>query len=209
MAYLSHLTEKMFVCSARFSAEFLDAVKRAKHHHCRCGTCASLEQELMQTWKARQDLTAVRKKISEHQGEVRAWRDFETYLQNVSTHTPSSMVLLSYDDTSALGLPRFSNRPIKNMTTGRVNVIPFNLTNHGASEQFYFYTLKGQFLKGANRLCTTLFHVLRRIKGQSSTPVQRAQQQARRLVLLADNCSENKNNTLLCFLHRVDLEGTL
>ena len=92
-----------------------------------------------------------------------------------AAHSPGEVVVLSYDDTSAFGLPRFSNRPIKSMTSERVNVVPFNLTNHGVNENFYFYTLKGQYKKGANRLCSTLLHVLRRLKEKDSIdPAERA-----------------------------------
>jgi hypothetical protein len=85
-----------------------------------------------------------------------------------------------------------------------VQVIPFNLTNHGNSENFYFYTLKGQFKKGANRLCTTLWHVTQRIRnGKATTHAEKAQKLARHLILIADNYSENKNNTLLAFCNEL------
>jgi hypothetical protein len=180
--------------------DFDDVERRPKHHHCRCPTCAKHEAVLQHRWQTRQDLTEIRSLISEHDQEVRNWRQTEADFQLRSRYSPESLVVLSYDDTCALGFPRFTNRPLKNMTPARVFVIPFNLTNHGADENFYFYTLKGMFKKGANRLCTTLWYVLRRLKTRPNINELDAQQKkAIHLVLLADNYSENKNMHLLAF----------
>jgi len=180
--------------------EFKDVQKRPKHHHCRCDTCSNLEAELLTRWQLQKDMSKVRIKISEHDLEIRYWRHLEAEFHDRAVWTPHELVVLSYDDTSAMGFPRFTNRPLKNMTPARVNVIPFNLTNHGSDENYYFYTLKGMYKKGANRLCTTLFHVLRRLKTRvPQTRVEEAQQKAMYLVLFADNYSENKNVVLLAF----------
>jgi hypothetical protein len=73
-------------------------------------------------------------------------------------------------------------------------MIPFVLTNHATGTNHYIYTAKGRFKKGGNRMCTTLHSVIRALKHSSH-----AASRARKLVLIADNCSENKNNTLLAF----------
>jgi hypothetical protein len=112
------------------------------------------------------------------------------------------VVLLSYDDTSSFGLPRFTKRSIKNMTNAHVNVIPFNLTNHGVAENVYIYTVKKRFPKGANRLCTSLWHTIRRIKFKDPADCSESelqQRQARKVILLADNAADNKNNTLFAW----------
>ena len=90
----------------------------------------------------------------------------------------------------------------------RVNVIPFNLTNHGGKENFYIYTIQDQFHKGGNRLCTTLYHTLKRIKNKEHTHGwERAQAKARELVCLGDNVSENKCNTLFAFFCELIFRG--
>ena len=186
---------------ARFHDDFKDVTKRPKHHHVRCKTCAEHHDVLLDQWQKRKDLTPIKSKIDEHAADVRAWRDYECYWHNKAVYSPAEVVVLSYDDTSALGMPRLTNRDIKNFCKTRVDVIPFNLTNQGPKEEFYYYTLQGQFKKGANRLCTTLWHALQRIKHRPAvTPAEQGQKLARRLVLIADNYSENKNNTLMAFL---------
>ena len=157
------------IIRARFDPDFKDVSRRPKHHHVRCETCAINQLELLEGWTHRRDTSETKAKIDLHAAEVRSWRDTEAFWQSKAIYSPSEVVVLSYDDTSALGMPRFTNRDIKNVTTVRVQVIPFSLTNHGTSESFYFYTLKGQFKKGANRLCTTLFSVTQRIKTRTAT----------------------------------------
>lgn len=79
---------------------------------------------------------------------------------------------------------------------------PFSLTNHGTGENIYIYDLKHKWTHGADRLCTNLYHVLRRIKFKDPefcTPNERVQRYNRKLVLMGDNCPENKNNTLFAF----------
>ena len=185
----------------RFAPEFRDVTKRPKHTQARCDTCSSYHTQLIDAWQKREDLTAIRLKVANHEYDVRTWRDFEINMQSKSTYSPAEVIVLSYDDTVVLGMPRLTNRDIKGLTTYRVNVIPFSLSNHGTREEFYYYTLQGQYKKGANRLCTTLCHHIDRIKHRVVKTVAEAnQKKARRLVLLADNCSENKNNTLVAYL---------
>jgi len=81
-------------------------------------------------------------------------------------------------------------------------VIPFNLTNHGTGKNYYFYTVKKIYPKGANRLARPLYHVLREIKWkpyEECTEIEKQQKFARKLVLMCDNFSENKNNDIFAF----------
>jgi len=108
----------------------------------------------------------------------------------------------SFDDTSTLKMPHLSNRDVKGMPEYRFEVIPFNLTNHGASRNYYFYTVKKRFQKGANRLATNLYHVMRTIKGKDDADCNEAEKQqkfARRVVLMCDNYAENKNNYIFAY----------
>jgi hypothetical protein len=189
-------------CTARWSEQHRDVKSRAKHHHCRCRDCALIESKMLKAFQSAEDRTEWKRLSREHNAEVRRWRTFENQLQSISKFSPETVVLLSFDDTSAFGLPRFSNRSIKNMSNVHVNVIPFNLTNHGTGEHVYIYTLKGKYLKGANRQCTSLYHTIRRIKFKDvalCTSAELKQRNARKLVLASDNAADNKNNVIFAF----------
>jgi hypothetical protein len=95
------------------------------------------------------------------------------------------VIVLSFDDTSTLFFPHLSNRDVKGLPDYRFEVIPFNLTNHGTGKNYYFYTVKKKFHKGANRLATTLYHVLREIKWKPDdkcSEIEKQQKHARKLV---------------------------
>ena len=77
---------------------------------------------------------------------------------------PDLVTVLSYDDTGSFGFPRMTNRPIKSVTNYREYMTPFNLTNHGTGENVYIYNTRDRWSKGANRLCSILYNVVRRIK---------------------------------------------
>jgi hypothetical protein len=81
-------------------------------------------------------------------------------------------------------------------------MVPWLLADHSTGRFFYFYTVKHRFKGGANRLCTTLMRIFRASK--FSNHVSRF---ARELCLVADNCSENKNNTLLAFASHLVMLG--
>jgi len=88
------------------------------------------------------------------------------------------------------------------MPNDKVYMTPFNLTNHGTGENIYMYDLKGKWKKGADRLCTILYTVVRRIKMKADdacSETELLQKKNRKLILMADNCAENKNNCLFAF----------
>ena len=131
----------------------------------------------------------------------------ESTLHHQARNSPYRFVLLSYDDTEDLQLPRFTNRPVKYLPNAKINFCPFGISNHGAYENNYIYTMSHCVSKGANRLCTTLYHYLKRMKEKQEVdaegnqiPGVADQKKARRLILMADNFSENKCNTLFAFL---------
>ena len=95
-----------------------------------------------------------------------------------------------------------TKRPIKSMPNDRVYMTPFNLVNQGTGENVYMYNMKGRWPHGGDRLCTVLYHVIRRIKFKDDVLCNErelAQKKARKLVLIGDNYSENKNNTMFAF----------
>ena len=136
------------------------------------------------------------RELALHREEVRKWRNLESSLQHKSKHD-LNFVVISYDDTSALQLPRFTNRDLKNFPTSTIDFIPWNVMNYGSGENAYFYTFKNDVKKGGNRICTFLYTLLKRIK--FSTVPGHCQKLARELVLMGDNYSENKCNTLFAF----------
>ena len=69
-------------------------------------------------------------------------------------------------------------------------------------ESHYIYTVKNRFAKGANRLCTSLYHVFKKVKTSDHSA-----RFARKCVLIADNYGENKNADVLCFLFDTVLRG--
>ena len=94
-----------------------------------------------------------------------------------------------------------TNRPIKGVGKHELHMIPFSLTNHGTGENIYMYVIKKKWKKGADRLCSALYNVIRRIKVRDATgfSIEQAQKVSRQLVLMADNYSENKNNVVFAF----------
>ncbi len=83
---------------------------------------------------------------------------------------------------------------MKNLPTARFHTIPFLIADLARGKDYYVYTAKGRFKKGANRLCTTLMTAIRAVKSGNDEASH-----ARTLTLIADNFSENKNNTLFAF----------
>lgn len=119
-----------------------------------------------------------------------------------SQHNPAEQTTLAYDDTKSFGLPHFSKRDYKGLTSSRFEVIPFLIEDYSLNKRSYIYTAKGRFKKGGNRLCTELYHQLRAIKFSGTRAAY-----ARKVVMIADNASENKNMTLLAFDHDLVYHG--
>jgi hypothetical protein len=188
---------------ARKHDDFKDVKKRPKHYHARCADCAELNHIRLrgfvndfhkERWKLRFDA---------HEAEARAWHVHEEARKNVSrVALGRKTMVLGYDDTSCLEVPKFTNRDPKNLTTSRLPIIPFNITNYTSGETAYVYTLKGRYPKGGNRLCTVLYHYLRKVKFSDHQC-----RHARTLILQADNYSENKNNTLFFFCSELVARG--
>jgi hypothetical protein len=161
-----------------------------------------LQQRCVDGWRNRIDVDIFIKEMRAHNMETRVWRDLETNIHNEAKFNPSRVIVVSYDDTNAIELPHWTNRPPKHLPKVQMLFVPFNITNHGAHENVYLYTQRTATRKGGNRICTILYHYLRRIKFKKGNrdSVEAKQSKARRVVLMADNFAENKCNVLLAFL---------
>ena len=72
--------------------------------------------------------------------------------------------------------------------------MPQHLTNYSTGTRTYLYHPKEGGPKGANRLCTVLYHEIRRVKHGNH-----AARFARKLYLVADNAADNKNMDVIAF----------
>ena len=187
---------------ARRDPDFADVKKRVKHLHCRCPTCAMLAAKKLRGFNDPNAEKDYLNEVRRHDASKCGWRKMEQKVFAQSRQNPGEVNVLSYDDTETTGFPRNTNRDVKNLGGSRLRVIPFVLTNHATGRNHYIYSVKGRYKKGGNRMCTTLHSVNRAMKHSTH-----AASRARKLVLIADNCSENKNNTLLAFANDLVMRG--
>jgi hypothetical protein len=183
-----------YFSSARHDEEFGDVKNRSKHHHCRCPDCANLQARRLTAFKSEHDKDEYRREWQDHQTEKRNWREHEKEFVLRAKVNPKDVNVFWFDDTESTGFPKMTKRTLKNLPTSRFDLIPFLIADLGRGKDYYIYTAKNRFKKGANRLATSLLAAIRATK--NSTDDARF---ARKLVLIADNFAENKNNTLLAF----------
>src|SRR5690349_13098319 len=105
---------------ARYDPEFNDVKKREKHFYCRCPTCAKLCTLIGRASDNKAERQKYDQLLKEHHYEVKKWRAFEAGLHMASRHSPEKLTVLGFDDTSAIGFPRMTNRPIKSMLHGAI-----------------------------------------------------------------------------------------
>ena len=180
----------------RWQPEFADVKRRVRHYHCRCPTCASLSAKLLGSIAGdHMQFAAYQRERRLHDASVRAWRKLEMYHIIKAQSCPHEQMTFLYDDTEALGLPRFTLRSIKTLSTSRFNVVPWFLRSVSEQRNDYVYMSKGRWKKGGNRLITQLYAAIKRAKDNANGKSFRA----RKLVLIADNATENKNNQVLAF----------
>jgi hypothetical protein len=68
--------------------------------------------------------------FSAHQAEARGWHEHEESRKAASRANPRDIMVIGYDDTSDLMLPKCTNIDTENLTKSRLHVIPFNITNY-------------------------------------------------------------------------------
>lgn len=189
-------------CRVRHDPAFADVKHRARHFHARCATCANLQARRLQGFKDGHEEASFVRERELHDTAVEGWRKKEMLETTKARHNPREQNTFFFDDTQALGLPRFTKRTPKNLTTSRFNVIPFVIMDEARGRDAYIYTAKNRFKKGANRLCTELFFQILAIKTGDHDA-----RMARRCVFIADNFSENRNNTNLCWSSELVLQN--
>jgi hypothetical protein len=196
---------------ARHHPSFKNLKRRPKHSHCRCPTCTELTSLIHRAARNKQARADFDRMLKAHYFEVKRWRSLERQLHAEARLNPDSVIVLSADATSRFGFPHMTRRPIKSMPSDAVYMTPWNCTNHGTGEDVYMYDINGKWMHGADYLCTNLYTILRRIKtkpeGPDMTDIERKQKRCQKLVLMGDNVSENKNNTVLQFCSELVARG--
>ena len=187
---------------ARHDCDFDDVKHRSRHHHNRCCTCAKLQATRLRGFKDEYDKQKFENDFEAHDKEKTEWREYEEKVKLEAKHNPEALNVYWYDDTEKMGLPKFTKREHKNLPTSRFFVIPFLLSDLARGLDRYVYTPAGRFKKGANRLCTTLYYAFLATKS-ANVPASRA----KRLILIADNFCENKNNTMFAFCSMLVMLG--
>jgi hypothetical protein len=189
--------------SARSEPEFNNVKRRAKHFHLKCDTCAILSEERLAGFASASEKQANVLAQQAHDEQVYLWHASETELTHTANHNPEELTLFKIDDTQALELPHCSNRPPKAMAgMYKTSVIPCFLENTSTGDSRYIYHLKGTFKKGGNRWCTIMYQAIMATK-RSSGPASKA----RKLVIIADNYNENRNQLNLRFATELVMRG--
>ena len=67
---------------ARWDKQFNDVATRAKHFHCRCPTCSTLQALGLQKWTCQLDRDEHIQNVKDHRSEVTNWRILEKFYQN-------------------------------------------------------------------------------------------------------------------------------
>ena len=175
---------------------FKNVKKRKNHHHTKCATCKALEARMLKSYDKTGFVSqALKDELTAHKAMVSAWRYKEQYWINKAKHTPSEVNTFQFDDTEAVGLPHFTNRTYKGLPAARADYVSFLIHDHARNKKMYVFSRKGLYPKGANRLVTTLLACITALKSDTSSEARHA----RKLVLIGDNYSENKNNTIIAF----------
>ena len=89
-------------------------------------------------------------------------------------------------------------------------MVPWNVTNHGTRENVYIYDMKHKWKHGADRLCSNLCTLITRIKTRPDSECSHKellQKNSRKLVLMGDNCPENKSNMVFAFMAELVMRG--
>ena len=142
--------------------EFADISKQTKHTHVRCTDCAMLSAEKTRAFRTGEDTTDVMSKVRAHSDHVRAWRESETYYKMLAEHSPHVCNTYMADDTSVVGFPHFTNRPVKaTATKRRPEFIPWLVKDHARGEEPASNSLLLYKSMNAPLLCThSLTHSL-------------------------------------------------
>ena len=101
---------------ARHHPDFADVAKRPKHYHCKCNDCFTLNEIRLRGFLNDQHKKEYEISVKAHEAEARGWHLHEEAVKAVTRRFPREVMVLGYDDTSDLGLPKITNRSPKNLT---------------------------------------------------------------------------------------------
>ena len=179
----------------RKAPQFADVKERAGHIHARCATCAKLRHMLLESFKngaVEREYVQARRV---HDEGVRLWRLLEKIIKAQAVDSPSEVMVLMHDGTTKLGLPRLTNRSLKNLDPQRAEFTPWLVIDYSSNKKDYIYTTQANTSKGSNTLISHFHAVVRRAKSN----YQHENYKARKLIVIADSASENKNNWLFAY----------
>jgi hypothetical protein len=180
---------------ARFADDFKDVKNRAKHTHARCAECARLKELLLASFVSGAAELEYKQQRRMHDLEVHEWRKLEAVVKAMGVSSPEEELIVMHDGTSSLGLPRLSGRSIKNISPERFEVTPWLAMDYSAGLKDYLYTPTATTPKDANTLISQLHVIIRRAKSDYN----HSRHKARKLTIVADSASENKNNVLFAY----------
>jgi hypothetical protein len=187
----------------------MENVRKSKQHfHLKCGTCSGLENEMNSCkgmWESLTEMHQYLRRLKIHTDSIRAWSAIWMGLTNASSHSPAEINTVLMDDTTARGFPHLGTRlPKDSAGKHRVRFTPMLIWTPAlpSTMKHYVYSLTGKHAKGANRWCTLLHHIIRLHKNSGTAAAH-----ARRLVIITDNYSENKNNEDFAYCSHAVMEG--
>ena len=191
--------------AARFDDEFANVTRRKKHRHCRCDDCHALKEQALKGFvKGSATLVEFELRKRNHKTAIAAWRACEEYWNHRAQSAPAEVNVINCDDTIVCDFPHFTLRPFKSGASLQgVGFVPWLVDDVSRGRRTYVYSLKGRWSKGANRYCTNILRTVQAIKHDVSSEAR----YARKLVVIGDNFSENKNNTNLCFYCEMVMAG--
>ena len=192
---LAHRPKESVWKKARWDKQFEDVKDQKKHTHGRCGTCSTLRTQLLQGFAdgAKNNEYIQNRRL--HDTEVNQWRLLEKHYKTEAMSNKDRTLLIMHDGTSALGLPRLGRRTIKNLDPYRFEVVPWLAIDYTGNTSDYVYSTASTTAKNANTLISQVHAIIRRAK----CDYNHDRHKARKLVLIADSASENKNNTLFAY----------
>ena len=114
----------------------------------------------------------------------------------MGVNTPAEVMVIMHDGTGSAGLPKMRRRGVKNMTPVRFEVVPWLGIDYSQGQRMdYIYVPKLHVSKSTNYLLSLVHGMVRRTKSDYTKPNFRA----RKLIVIADSASENKNNEVFAY----------
>jgi hypothetical protein len=97
--------------NARYDPSFKDVTKRPRHYHALCKKCDSLRSRRLKGFVNDVHRQVWERLFTEHENEALNWRKLEGARETQArSGNGKNQVLLQYDDTGSLGLPKLTNR---------------------------------------------------------------------------------------------------